>query len=219
MNFHEVSLALSHFADRFAADGTSTAGMDIDEAIMVASHEQRLLFVNAMLEACLRAKASELADPVVRGALWAAVDPSATLLPYSLFSEEVSPSLRSMVLRRMQSIFETIFARRCDPVLVHGPASMISPWNQVCFMWWDVLPRHGVPYAPHLAQFDEDIIQTMGRLLQLNNVACKEAALHGLALWHAGLPTAVETVIDLYDAFIPPSLSDYKLAARSGCLQ
>ncbi|WAC74284.1 hypothetical protein OU995_06065 [Roseateles sp. SL47] len=63
------------------------------------------------------------------------------------------------------------------------------------------------------------IVEIMGGVLELDHVACKEAALHGLAHWQVGLPDEVRSVIERHSESMPPLLRDYASAAKVGNLQ
>ena len=195
-----------------------TPSSDIDECILLASNEGRLRFVDALFNAIICGQ-SEIPAEIALGGLTAIVNPYVTELPYSLFAEDVCVSLRFSVLAKMGVVFTEIFPRRCEPLIAcHATASQ-NPWNSLCFMWWDVLPRHGVPAEAFLAEVDLAILELMGAVLAVDHIACKEAALHGLGHWQVAYPDEVENVIDRHYAAIPDVLRGYALAAKSGNVQ
>ncbi|GLV27376.1 hypothetical protein TomTYG45_38000 [Sphingobium sp. TomTYG45] len=60
------------------------------------------------------------------------------------------------------------------------------------------------------------------RILSQANIACQEAALHGLGHWASAYPSAVAAIIDQYldaDAGRRADLSAYARSARCGCVQ
>ena len=146
------------------------------------------------------------------------VDPAATILPYSFVAESCDLDLRSALLEKMKNAFAVIFSKRCDPILAHSTKNHLSPWNLLCFMWWELLPRHGVPRIAALDNFDLAILRTMGELIDLSHLACKEAALHGLSLWQSSYPEKVPEIIDQHAPAIPSSLRNYALKAKAGDL-
>ena len=218
MSIQYVDGALRHFLRHLPLLGVASSN-DIDECILLATDEGRLRFVDAVLNAVVGEQLNGDSEAVALGGLRAIIDPAATMLSYSIFAEGVPTGLRSSVFIKMHSVFAEVFARRCDPILAHRATSPLSPWNQLCFMWWETLPRHGVPTVPFLVKTDLALLELMGRVLEVDHVACKEAALHGLALWQAGRPDEVRSVIEEHASAIPLVLQEYALAAKAGYLQ
>src|ERR1051326_487039 len=128
----------------------------------------------------------------------------------------------------MYVVFERIFEPKCDPELSHvrtDSATAINPLNGVCYMWWDVCPLHGrsgpkpeedfilpeeelldpgSPVDPHADDLETEILCILERTLQLNNLACQEAALHGLGHRHYRHARRVEAIVDRYlEALLP----------------
>jgi hypothetical protein len=85
-------------------------------------------------------------------------------------------------------------------------------------MWWELLPRHGVPITAYLEKIDLTLLETMGDLIDLDHVACKEAALHGLALWQVAYPEKVAEIIREHSGSIPHNLMNYAKKASLGDL-
>lgn len=217
MSFQHVGEALRYFENYWPVLGVDVRD-DIDEGVLLASNEGRLRFVDAILSALIEGQL-DVPEAVMLGGLSAIVDTTATILPYSIFAEDVPMWLRADVLNKMHTVFAEIFVRRCGQTLASRAIAPQSPWNQLCFMWWELLPRHGVPFESFLEETDIVIVRLIGALLKLDHLACKESALHGLALWFAARPDDVRREIDKNACFIPPVLSDYALAARAGNLQ
>ncbi len=217
MNFQHVGEALRYFENYWPVLGVDVRD-DIDEGMLLASNEGRLRFVDAILNTLIEGQ-FDVPEAVILGGLSAIVDTTATILPYSIFAEDVPTWLRADVLSKMHTVFAEIFARRCDQTLANRATAPQSPWNQLCFLWWELLPRHGVPSEIFLEETDIAIVRLIGASLKVEHIACKESALHGLALWYAARPDDVRREIDKNACFIPPALSDYALAARVGNLQ
>lgn len=216
MSIQFVDEALHYFAKfQFILGGEH--GVEVGESILLASDQNRLQFIATMLDTILNEE-SVLPEPVVLGGLRALVDPSATMLSYSLFSERMDIKLRASVLEMMGNVFRIIFLKRCDTTLAHCAKNPISSWNLLCFMWWELLPRHGVPMVAYLEKIDLTVLETMGDLIDLDHVACKEAALHGLALWQVAYPEKVREIIDEHSGSIPHSLMNYAQKASLGDL-
>jgi hypothetical protein len=116
-------------------------------------------------------------------------------------------------------------------------------------MWWDVCPLRGhagpspeedfiLPTEelvdpgprvdPHAAELEAEILSVLERTLALGNVACQEAALHGLGHRSHMHATLVERIVNTYLQREMPSwpsdergqsLRGYALAARVGRVQ
>ena len=101
----------------------------------------------------------------------------------------------------MEALFAKCFAVRCSPHLSHLDERGANPLNSVCYMWWDILPIHGlsshVPERPDSAAIDQACLTVMKQTLEVDNVACQESALHGLGHWSIYYPE-VKTVIDVF---------------------
>jgi hypothetical protein len=65
-------------------------------------------------------------------------------------------------------------------------------------MWWDIIPIHGKPSDPNQKEFDQAILQVMDSTLQLDSVACRESALHGLGHWQHEYPEQVGDIINRF---------------------
>lgn len=216
MSIQAVDDALHYFLKIQSLLGV-TSSVDIDECVLLASNDGRLRFAGAILDAIVGEPAIT-PEIVVLGGLRAIVDPAATILSYSLFAEDVSSELRTSVLAKMRSVFTEIFPCRCEPILAHRATSAISAWNSLCFMWWEILPRHGVPDLPFLHEADSAILELMGGVLEVEHLACKEAALHGLGLWQPACPEVVRSVIEAHSNAIPDVLREYAESAKTGNL-
>lgn len=79
-------------------------------------------------------------------------------------------------------------------------------------MWWDIPPI----YSSELAQQKELIVaslETMVYCLRLDNIACKELALHGLGHFYTTTPIRVTEIICDSARFIPKKLESYAKSA------
>jgi hypothetical protein len=56
-------------------------------------------------------------------------------------------------------------------------------------------------------------------ILSIDNLSCKESALHGLGLWCLAYPTEVSALIKEAHASIPEELKDYAARAAVGNIQ
>jgi hypothetical protein len=55
---------------------------------------------------------------------------------------------------------------------------------------------------------DPDILQVMGSTLQLDSIACRESALHGLGHWQHQYPQRVGEIIDKFSMSQPDLLKN-----------
>ena len=119
----------------------------------------------------------------------------------------------------MFNVFDKVFNRTCcDLVRQRGAASGLD-YGYICHMWWDIFPRHGIPYDSGMTAIDTTILEILERLLLLDGIACKESGLHGLGHWHVAYPERVEEIIDRNLSSIPMPLSEYAALARQGDVQ
>jgi hypothetical protein len=65
-------------------------------------------------------------------------------------------------------------------------------------MWWDLIPISGKPDDPERSEFDREILGVMESTLQLDSIACRESALHGLGHWQHEYPQRVGEIIDAF---------------------
>lgn len=147
------------------------------------------------------------------------IDSSASDFSYSYFSKEVDAGLRKKVIMSMGNLFSNYFEEQCPLVLASDKKKKRSALSSLCYMWWDVLPRHGVPYQEHNKEIDEAILNVLQNILRQSNIACKESAIHGLGHWCSGYPDEVSLVINRNLQFIPLELRDYSELARIGRIQ
>ena len=120
------------------------------------------------------------------------------------------------------ALFAKLFAPRCSPHLSHLDEAGASALNVSCYMWWDLIPFLGRPDDPARREIDDACLGVMERTLDLDSIACRESALHGLGHWHGGYPRRVESAIDAFLGAHPdlrPELVRYARSARSGCVQ
>jgi hypothetical protein len=134
------------------------------------------------------------------------------------------PELQRCV-EAMVNVFATLFAPRCAPKLSHLDEPGTTPLNSVCYMWFDLLPIYGGikddPVAEN-RQLGPVLLDVMRRILDLESVACRESALHGLGHWQPYYPKQVVAIIDAFlkknPGLLRDTLRDYALAARQGCV-
>ena len=85
-------------------------------------------------------------------------------------------------------------------------------------MWWDISFRLE-DEEPERRKLDPEILRVMGRILELESLACKESALHGLGHWQEDYPSEVREIIDRFLSRSEgerPGLLEYAAQAREG---
>jgi len=135
------------------------------------------------------------------------------------FDESVPESDKTALFSSMYNVFSAVFALKCSTTLAHIARTPQISYNGICYMWWDVLPRHGIPPGREFRAIDEAILGTLVRILELQSLACQESALHGLGHWHVGYPEFVERVIDGFEPRVSAELKKYAANARIGHVQ
>ena len=141
---------------------------------------------------------------------------------HSLRDQEVPLPDRLRGIQAMESLFEQCFALRCSPFLSHLDEPGVNPLNAVCYMWWDVIPIHGLAYhCPELADsvaLDQACLAVMQKILKMDSVACQESALHGLGHWKSYYADPTNFITDFLKRHrkIRAELKEYALRAREG---
>jgi hypothetical protein len=164
-------------------------------------------------------------DEEIGQALWYVASSGGSDFMFLLSDSNVSLPLRKACAGAIFDLYAKLFAVKCTPHLSHLIRTAqpdVSPINMPCYMWWDILPYLGKPDDPDHRQIDPVMLDVMRRTLDLESVACREGALHGLGHWHAIYPNDVEEIVDTFLAShlqIAPELRDYALSARGGCVQ
>ncbi len=134
-----------------------------------------------------------------------------------LLDPSVDESCRLEAIRSIEHVFTDLFAFRCANQRI--PISGGSALEDLCFIWWDLFPRHGVPNSRALASTDAAILECLTKGLNVDHLACKEAALHGLGHWHHAYPDEVAEIIDANLDQIPNVLREYARQAAVGDVQ
>ncbi|MGV3533074.1 MAG: hypothetical protein ACO1QR_11950 [Chthoniobacteraceae bacterium] len=130
--------------------------------------------------------------------------------------------LRQRALRAIVPLFEQVMAVRCSSHLSHLDEQPANPLNAVCYMWWDIIPFDARRDDPDFAEFDQEVLSVLRRLLAIPHDACRESALHGLGHWQLEYPEAAAEIIDEFLAHsrnLRPELVAYAEQARIGCIQ
>jgi len=156
-------------------------------------------------------------DAQLNQGLWHLIQNASAEYAYVFTDPEIPFPLRVRTLRSFVPLFEQAMAARCSPHLAHLDEREANPLNSVCYMWWDVIPIHGMPEDPGRRDFDQEVLAVFQCLLAIPHDACRESALHGLGHW--AFSYSVAPIIDAFLAQTPglrPELAAYARKARDG---
>lgn len=95
------------------------------------------------------------------------------------FSDEVPISIRVNTVSLMYEIFEKVFAKVCANIPEPDDIGEFS-YNRLCFMWWDMFSTVGQSHRQNVNLISHAILENLEKILLLENVMCKQSALHGL---------------------------------------
>ena len=158
-------------------------------------------------------------DAQLNQGLWFLASNACSNHMFALMNESVPWPARQRCIHSFHQLYAGCFARRCTPHLSHVDEPGAGPLNSVCYMWWDIIPFAGRPEDPFRTEFDEAILQVMESTLQLDSIACRESALHGLGHWQHAYPKRVGEIIDRFsmnEPALPEKLRTYMLNAYTG---
>ena len=142
-------------------------------------------------------------DAQLNQGLWFLASNACSSHMFALMKESLPLPERTRCILSFHQLYEQCFARRCTPHLSHLNEAGASPLNGVCYMWWDIIPFYGKPDDPSRKELDEAILQVMESTLQLDSIACRESALHGLGHWHLNYPERAGKIIDRFSMKYP----------------
>lgn len=135
----------------------------------------------------------------------------------ALLDRNVSTGIKVATIRKMSKVFECLFFHTCRrPELFSSAGGQPQSYDSLCYMWWDVFPRHGIPSSAAMKEIDDAIVETIISGLSLDNIACQEASLHGLSHWYLSKPDVVEAAIADFLPAAPSILVTYAQSAAKG---
>ena len=158
-------------------------------------------------------------DAQLNQGLWFLASNACSNHMFALMNESIPWPARERCVASMHQLYAQCFARRCSPHLSHIDEPGANPLNSACYMWWDLIPIAGKPDDPARAKLDQAILQVMDSTLQLDSIACRESALHGLGHWQRAYPERVGEIIDKFSMSHPhlqEKLETYMKAAYAG---
>jgi hypothetical protein len=135
---------------------------------------------------------------------------------------DVDLALRKRCIRSLENLSRELFAPRCsENVWIYT-----KPLNQTCDLLWDLVVygtnstdwnSDGVRWGVRNPEIDEEVLDTLSRIVAIPNVACQQSALHGLGhlVDFAGLGS---TVIQRYLDDNPDLRDDLRRYAENALL-
>ena len=209
---------LRHVFDHPVSDLNSAWYWDIDRDWWEEDSAATLEFMTRLFE-----HAAELLQPYsdaqLNQGLWFLVSNACSSHMFAPMNESLPWSARRRCILSIHQLYEQCFARRCSSHLSHIDEPGANPLNMVCYMWWDIIPLYGKPDDPAHREMDEAILQVMESTLQLDSIACRESALHGLGHWQHAYPERVGQIIDRFSMRqpdLPEKLRTYMQNAYVG---
>ena len=158
-------------------------------------------------------------DAQLNQRLWYIANNSCSNHMFALLDTSLPWPERQRCIYSIHQLYEQCFAKRCSPHLSHLDEAGANPLNGICYMWWDIIPIYGKPEDPARKELDQAILQLMESTLQLDSIACRESALHGLGHWQRKYPERVGEIINNFSMAqrdLPKALDDYMGNAFTG---
>lgn len=158
-------------------------------------------------------------DAQLNQGLWFVVSNACSNHMFAFTEASVPWPARQRCIYSIHQLFEQCFAKRCTPHLSHLDEPGAGSLNPVCYMWWDLIPIYGKPDDPTRKELDQDILRVLESTLQLDSIACRESALHGLGHWQHQYPEKVGEIIDKFSmrqGELPEKLRAYMINAYTG---
>ncbi len=169
-------------------------------------------------------------DAQVNQSLWYLASNSCSDYMFSLRDEPVSLTSKLKCIQSMETLFESCFAKRCSPHLAHSDLPGTNPLNSICYMWWDVIPIHGLAYHEPLRSdsvpIDEAFLDVIQKVMNMDSIACQESGMHGLGEWcgyykeinNAAISKFLNRYRWRYFKKVPRELREYAAMAMVGCV-
>jgi uncharacterized protein YuzB (UPF0349 family) len=120
---------------------------------------------------------------------------------YALLDEAIPWPQRKRCIQAMEQLFRQCFAQRCSP---HAfPEDLdgdpeVDVLNDTCYRWFDIIPIHGRPDEITRQHVDDAFLETIERILYIENDACRESGLHGMDLWSLYYPLRVKDALERF---------------------
>ncbi len=193
----------------------------IDSDWWEGSPQEKVVFITRAFENAADVL-QPFSDEQLNQGLWFIASNGCSDYMFAFLNPGVDWPLRQRGLRSMRNLYQQCFATRCTPHLSHLDEPGANPLNSVCYMWFDLLPIFGMPDDPQRNAVDGEMLSLMGAILDLDHIACQEAALHGLGHWQSRYPAQVVPLIQSFlqrNPGLRSELRQYASSARRGCVQ
>lgn len=139
-----------------------------------------------------------------------------------MFDASVQWSVRKECIQSIYHLFADFFERECAPFLStedNTDNHHKSPLNMSCHMFWDLCRFNYNVRDTYVNDSNEACLQVMQKTLCLKNIACQEAALHGLGHLYEQCPDRVRSIIQDFlkqNPYISDKLVHYANRAAEG---
>jgi hypothetical protein len=135
----------------------------------------------------------------------------------ALASSEVPLTKRLEAIGNIYYLYSDCFAKRWVDVLGHL-SDEGSPLNSSCYMFWDICRFSGLEDMLENKETQDAVLKVLEKILTIENIACREGALHGLGHMANSCPENMREIIDgfLSKNKLDDKLMAYALKARAG---
>lgn len=168
---------------------------------------------------------ARFSDEQLNQGFWFLACPDCSSHMFTLLDDAVPLEYRVRCIRAMVQLFKGCFAKRCSPHVCHGEYGYnphINALNSACYMWFDLIPIHGVPNMPERYAVHGEFLEAIENILYIPHDACREAGLHGMGEWCHRYHRHVRTAVLRFLRRTPglrPELVEYALNASAGHVQ
>jgi hypothetical protein len=114
----------------------------------------------------------------------------------------------------------TFFRVFVGPAAPEAADEQTNPFHTVCYMWWDIFPRHEKNFGE--ASLHDACLNAMAAILRIPSELCQLSALHGLNHWHLHHAVKVESIVDTFlqdTRGLTSRMVEYAAIARVGRAQ
>jgi hypothetical protein len=209
---------------KFVFDHAESEGAwyNLDNRVSWDARARPLLTIQYMTNLFTNADAplSQFSNLQLRHGLWYIADIACSNHTQVLIDLDNSVPMADRVkcIHSMFTLFEALFARRCAQHLFYQGSSD-NPLNLICDMWWDLVGGYGWAIHPAWSDMNDAFLSTLTKILELDSVACRGSALHGLGHWQTHCRVRVWKIVTKFLKHHPeidPNLRKFALDARSG---
>jgi hypothetical protein len=133
----------------------------------------------------------------------------------SELNNEVIPlTCRIACIQSIVPLFAKLFKLRCTDHLGHMSEPGAGALNSSCYMWWDIFPLHRQSKLESVKACEEASLIVMEEISNLESIACKESALHGLGHLQMYYPDQVKMIVEKFISMNKSNSSDLLLYAK-----